>query len=78
LRKGLPPGIPVADKFGEWAPGGDSDIRQLHDCGIIYYPGNPYLLCVMSRGLSYDDLSGVIGDVSRVTFNEVNRRYRAF
>ena len=78
LKAGLPQGLPVADKFGEWAPGGNDDIKQLHDCGIIYYPGQPYLLCVMSRGASYEDLAGVIGDVSRLTFSEVNRRYHAF
>lgn len=78
LKAGLPPGIPVADKFGEWTPMKNGESKQLHDCGVVYYPGQPYLLCVMSRGTSFSELSAVIADISRITFNEVNGRYRAF
>jgi len=27
---------------------------QLHDCGIVYYPETPYLLCVMTKGWNFE------------------------
>lgn len=75
LVAGVPPGVAVAHKFGEWSMGDSGEIKQLHDCGIIYYPGHPYLLCVMTRGTSFDYLRGTIRGISRITFQEVDQRY---
>ena len=73
LRAGVPAGIPVASKFGE--RGLETGVNQLHDCGIIYFPAHPYLLCVMTRGRSFDVQSSVIARLSRVTYAEVYRRF---
>lgn len=70
---GVPEGVPVAHKFGERVIG---DKKQFHDCGIVYYPRQPYLLCVMTRGESFPDLIGVISDISRLTYEEVDRQVR--
>jgi len=71
LRAGVPDGILVAHKFGERYIG---DTKQLHDCGIIYYPDNPYLLCVMTQGDDFQELTKIIGTVSEMFYNEVNSR----
>lgn len=71
LEAGLPPEIPVADKFGEMERDG---VAQLHDCGIVYYPDNPYVLCVMTRGHVQTDLEHVLADVSRMVYQEVDSR----
>ncbi len=73
LVKGLPPGMVVAHKFGErdGLPGG---IKQLHDCGIVYFPENPYLLCVMTRGKDFQKLSDTIGIISAMVYKEFNDR----
>ncbi|MDO8430085.1 MAG: serine hydrolase [bacterium] len=72
LRGGVPKNIPIARKFGErWFSDGR---KQLHDCGIIYFPGNPYLLCVMSRGKNFEDLSGVISQISQAVWEEIKSR----
>jgi beta-lactamase class A len=68
LVGGVPPGVPVAHKFGEKSEPG---AFQLHDCGIVYFPENPYLLCVMSRGPDLGTLDDVIRGVSRVVYGEV-------
>lgn len=68
LVAGVPAGVTVANKFGERAEGG---IVQLHDCGIIYAPERPYILCVMTEGARFADLAGVIADVSRLVASEV-------
>ena len=59
LRVGVPEHITITHKFGERFS--DDGVRELHDCGIIYFPENPYQLCVMTLGWDYNDLSGVIG-----------------
>lgn len=66
----LPPNIPVANKFGE-SRGGADNPDQLHDCGIIYVPEKPYLLCVMTRGENLDTLATVIADISKTVYDEV-------
>lgn len=71
LVQGLPPEVKVAHKFGEMERDGTV---QLHDCGIVYYPDNPYVLCVMTRGQDYSQLEKVIGEVSRMVYAEVQAR----
>lgn len=58
LRKGVPPTIVVSHKYGERFDQ-DAGIVQLHDCGIIYYPKIPYLLCIMTRGTDLDRLAPI-------------------
>ncbi|MCD6060175.1 MAG: hypothetical protein K0S16_486 [Moraxellaceae bacterium] len=71
LERGVPPEVRVAHKHGERERDG---IAQLNDCGIIYFPDNPYILCVMTRGTNNDALEKVIGDVSRMVYEEVQSR----
>jgi len=77
LAAGVPRNIIVAQKFGERITGERNELLQLHDCGIVYYPEHPYLLCVMTRGASFEDLADTIKDISRVVYTEVDRHYRA-
>lgn len=75
LVAGLPANLKVAHKFGELGglPNGE---KQLHDCGIIYYPDNPYLLCIMTRGDDFVELTQVIKVISEKVYKEVDsRRY---
>jgi beta-lactamase class A len=74
LVAGVPSGVFVAHKFGEQSYG--SEGKQLHDCGIVYYPNNPYLLCVMTRGRNMGKLADAVADVSRLAYAEVNRQLR--
>ena len=76
LVAGVPGNIEVAHKFGEREV--DSQQTQLHDCGIVYYPKRPYLLCVMTRGQHTDDgavdeqkLQAIIKEVSTIVYNYV-------
>jgi beta-lactamase class A len=71
LEAGVPEGIVVANKFGERENKG---VKQLHDCGVIYYPGNPYSLCVMTMGKDYAELAHVIAEISRIFYEEVDSR----
>ena len=70
---GVPKDIKVAHKFGERVDL-SSDLRQLHDCGIVYFPDNPYLLCIMTRGKDFQQLASVIGAISQMIYEEVDSR----
>lgn len=71
LVAGVPPNIVVAHKFGE--AGELGGIRQLHDCGIIYYPKRPYLLCVMTKGDKPNMLRSIIRDISEEIYKQVSQ-----
>lgn len=71
LAAGVPAGTVVAHKFGLRVR--EDATLQLHDCGIVYAPHRPYLLCVMGRGAKGIDLAPVIRDVSREVYDGVTR-----
>lgn len=68
LVAGVPGDVEVAHKFGERKR--DSE-QQLHDCGIVYYPKNPYILCVMTKGSSKEQLAKIIKEISHDVYGEV-------
>lgn len=75
IKAGVPSDLVVAHKFGISgginAKGKPVD-RQLHDCGIVYVPNNPYLLCVMTK--SSDDLTVIenfIAGISKRVYEKV-------
>ncbi|MBI4844491.1 MAG: serine hydrolase [Nitrospirae bacterium] len=75
LIAGVPQGITVAHKFGERNFWNDAEGRQIHDCGIVYYPGHPYLLCVMSKGRYFQQLNDSVREISELAYTEVDRQY---
>jgi beta-lactamase class A len=68
----LPKDITVAHKFGEREADG---VNQLHDCGIIYYPKHPYLLCIMTKGPNFNDLLTTIQQISNRVYIETAKMY---
>jgi beta-lactamase class A len=73
LAAGVPDSVVVAHKFGEAGTG--SVERQLHDCGIVYFPNHPYLACIMTRGQSSESLKESIRDISRYLYERVDEQY---
>jgi beta-lactamase class A len=71
----LPQDIVVAHKFGEHIYGASSleevQAIELHDCGIIYVPNNPYFLCVMTHGSSLDALESRIQRISSLVYQNI-------
>jgi formylmethanofuran dehydrogenase subunit D len=66
----LPQTVAVSHKFGERAFD-DSNSKQLHDCGIVYAPEKPYILCVMTKGTDFDAESAAIRHISGTVYTEV-------
>lgn len=73
IPAGIPSDVKVSHKFGE-AGTGNID-RQLHDCGIVYFPDHPYLLCVMTRGKKPEDLRKTIVDISSFVYAKIDEQY---
>lgn len=78
LVAGVPAHTTVAQKFGEHSFEGvpDTESKQLHDCGIVYHPEHPYLLCVMTKGSDFQRLSKVIKEVSETVYTAANADYK--
>lgn len=72
LVAGVPEGVKVSHKFGERLYA--NNVKELHDCGIIYFPQNPYLLCVMTRGMEWESLEKLTAEISRIVYTEVDSR----
>jgi beta-lactamase class A len=71
LVAGVPQGVKVSHKFGESST---DELKQLHDCGIIYYSDNPYSLCVMTRGKDPAKLEKIISTISGAVYKEIDSR----
>ncbi len=67
LTMSIPANIKIAHKFGSYASFEDKKVTsvELHDCGIIYQPERPYVICIMTQGKDYDSLTNVIVQISK-------------
>lgn len=74
LRKGVPMDIPSAHKFGERKL--ESGVQHFHDCGIVYYPNHPYLICIMTQGQDSETLENAIAEISKFVFTQVKIQYK--
>lgn len=70
IVSGVPKSIKVSHKFGEREL--SDQVKQLHDCGIVYHPKKPYLVCIMTRGDDFSKLSSTIGDISKMIYTSVS------
>lgn len=68
IIKGLKTKIQVAHKYGErgvYDKGGALIGAELHDCGILYFPGKPELLCIMTEGKDLSRLETIIQTITQ-------------
>ncbi len=62
---GTPSGTNIAHKYGYAILKNDAPrVIELSDCGIVYQPDKPYLLCVMAQGTDPDVTATFIKDVA--------------
>ena len=79
IRVGVPNNILIAQKFGEFTTKSALGVvlkRELHNCGIIYYPEHPYIMCVMTKGKDFNQLENVISSISKMVF-QYTKKYIA-
>jgi beta-lactamase class A len=78
IEAGVPDGIRIAQKFGDAripnAQGQQIGV-ELQNCGIVYYPDHPYVLCVMTKGTTISVLESTISDISQIVDQAMEQRY---
>jgi beta-lactamase class A len=74
LVAGVPENIVVSHKFGERELVDENDNLkvELHDCGIVYHPQIPYVVCIMTKGSSLDAQKTLIQKISRRLYEGVS------
>lgn len=69
IRAAIPKDTQIAHKFGEAAllnSEGKVETRVLHDCGIVYDPNNPYIICIMTSGSDIAGMLQTIQDIAKI------------
>lgn len=69
LVAGVPSYVSVAHKFGVGDTGTED---QLHDCGIVYHPATPYVLCIMTTGTDTKNQGAAIAALSKTVYEAVS------
>lgn len=80
LEAGIPNSIQIAEKFGEVRmvnTTGTQVGKQLNNCGIVYYPLHPYLLCIMTKasGSNTAELETFIAGISQIVYRSMQHLY---
>lgn len=70
LVASVPPVVTIAHKFGERSYIETSE-KQMHDCGIVYLPKKPYLVCIMTRGKDFQKLNSTIKNISNIIYKHL-------
>lgn len=73
LVAGLPANTLIAHKFGENVSSNSANNItgfELHDCGIVYFPPEPYFTCIMTKGTDLETLKQTIRDISGLLYTE--------
>ena len=80
IRAGIPDSIDVAHKYGirdvHDASGVIREGYQLHHFGIVYYPGKPFLIGVMTRGGTKEIKEQLVRDLTAITFKNIDRQLK--
>ncbi len=71
LAAGVPKDVKVAHKIGVHE-GENKDTSIFTDCGIIYYPKRPYILCMMTRSPEKDTQKNM-KNVSKIIYDYISK-----
>ncbi|MDP2815907.1 MAG: serine hydrolase [Rectinemataceae bacterium] len=70
ITAGVPDGTKVAQKFGEANELKDGEeFHILNNCGIVYKPKNPYILCVLIEGKEYGNMEKVMQRIATSSYS---------
>jgi len=70
IQKYIDSSFLIAHKFGERRLLSSVEEHQLHETGIVYFKGKPYVITIMTKGNRIDPLPEVLAQVSKIVFDE--------
>jgi beta-lactamase class A len=70
LSAGIPSNIKISHKYGVYHLSGKQ--HGYNDCGIVHYPGKPYLICIMSRNNTEDEAEKTMNKISKTVYEYVH------
>lgn len=79
IKGGIPTSTLAAEKFGEiyfTPPGQSTGQKELHNCGVVYYPDHPYLLCIMTKGNDTPTLATSISAISAEVYEFFDQQFK--
>ncbi len=65
LKKGMPSTVKLAHKFAEWDNG---TVFELHESGIVYLKGKPYVITIMTKGTKRSELPAAIASIAQTLY----------
>lgn len=68
IRKGVPEDIAISSKFGIQESVGEV---QLHECGIIYHPIRPFIICIMTTGKDLREQTKFLSEVTKLIYESI-------
>lgn len=83
FRSGMAAGVPADVEFSGKAGeriisilenSDAAEMLQLHEFGIVYHPERPFLLGITVRGSDFDTMAGVIRDITKLIYTEVDQQ----
>jgi beta-lactamase class A len=72
MAAGIPPGVKLASKFGEYWTKENPNLYQLHEFGIVYHPKGPYILGILTQGHDGEKQADIIRAVSEIVYKSVD------
>ncbi len=77
IAAGLPNDILIAHKYRTRSfVQNKNTLVESHDCGIIYYPGHPYLLCAMAIGKNRSLMSSMFKELGQTAYKDMSEKYK--
>lgn len=73
LVAGVPQDVVVAHKFGLKNPTDEDPVTQLHDCGVVYHPQRPYLICIMTKGTDQEVQAKLLAELGKSVYGAVDQ-----
>ncbi len=75
IRSIVPTHTTVAEKYGERTvvdENGKLELRELHECGLVYAKERPFTFCVFTEGKNFEDMLSTLRDIEKALYkNEV-------
>ena len=50
----------------------NSPVYELYDCGVVYYPASPYLLCAVAQGKNLPQREKFLSELGKLTYEAMN------